>query len=255
MRLENKIAIVSGAAGGIGSAICRRFVAEGATVVGLDIDADLGKPVFEQLAASGHAGYFVEGDVTSKDQVTNWVSEVEKRFGHIDVAVSNAGGIRGVYFDVVNTEEEDWDRTQDLNLKAPYLIGRAVLPGMLDRSSGSIVNVGSAAGLGGPQKQSAYAAAKAGTINLTRAMAMDYAGSGVRVNCVCPGLTDTPPIQRMFNFYGDPKEIEKRFISNIPLGRMGRPEELANVILFIASDEASYMTGAVIPVDGGWTAR
>ena len=160
-----------------------------------------------------------------------------------------------MFFDVVNTPEEGWDLVQSVNLRSMYLMCRAVVPVMLQGGGGAIVNLGSVSSLTGSKDRAAYSAAKGGVLNLTRAMSIDYAERGVRVNCVAPGLTDTPRISRMFQHLGDGEARLGEYLTGVPMGRMATADEVAAAIVFLVSDEASFITGSLLPVDGGFLAR
>ena len=245
--MKEKIVVVTGAAGGIGEATVKEMLQEGAIVTGLDVDVDRGRQLAADVAGRGEFR-FVGCDVAIAEEVELAIAGVITAHGRIDALCNVAGNTRGIMFDVVNTDEAGWDLVQAINLKSVYLVSRAVLPHMLERGSGSIINIASTAGMRGYADRAAYSAAKGGVISLTRAMATDYAGSGVRVNCISPGAIDTPAISKMVAELG-PERLG--FLEDVPMHRMGKAEEVARVIRFLASDESSYMAGAVVPVDGG----
>jgi meso-butanediol dehydrogenase / (S,S)-butanediol dehydrogenase / diacetyl reductase len=239
-RLEGKVALVTGAGSGIGAACARRFHDEGARVAGLDIAVPNAHPCDE----------FVIVDVRDAVAVGDAVDGVVAKLGRIDVLV-NAAGVAS--FGTADTiDEAEWSRVVDINLKGTWLVARAVLPGMVERGSGSIVNLASVEGIEGGQAQTAYNVAKGGVVLLTRSMAVDYGPSNVRVNCLCPGMIETPmtaPLQ-------EPglKGVHDWFEAQHLLGRTGRPEEVAAAALFLASDDASFVTGHALAVDGGFLA-
>ena len=239
-RLAGKVALVTGAASGIGAACAQRFHDEGARVAGLDMAVPDAHP----------CEVFVTADVRDADAVGAVVSSVVAHLGPIDVLV-NAAGVSS--FGTADTiDETEWNRVLDINLKGTWLVARAVVPGMVERGAGSIVNLASVEGIEGGQAQTAYNASKGGVVLLTRSMAVDYGPYGVRVNCLCPGMIETP----MTVMLQEPglKGVHDWFESQHLLGRTGKPEEVAAAALFLASDDASFVTGATLMVDGGYTA-
>jgi NAD(P)-dependent dehydrogenase (short-subunit alcohol dehydrogenase family) len=247
-RLAGRVALVTGAASGIGAACAARFVAEGARVVGLDLATD-GDEAWRR--ASGAGAVLVQGDVREEDAAARGVREVAQRFGALDVVV-NAAGIAGGG-PVHQVSLEAWRRVIDVNLTGTFLVCKHATAVMLERGGGSIVNVASVEGLEGSEGGSAYNASKGGVVLLTKAMAMDYARRGIRVNAVCPGFVDTPLLRRVFDEMGL-GEFKAKVADAHQLGRLGRAEEIAAAVLFLASDDASFVTGHALPVDGGYTA-
>jgi NAD(P)-dependent dehydrogenase (short-subunit alcohol dehydrogenase family) len=231
--------IVTGARGGIGEATARKFMKLGDRVYGTDL----------AFGETPHDFIEVICDVTDPDAVRGLVERAVSETGRIDVLVNNAG-IR-VEADVINTTIEEWDRMMAVNLTAVFLGCKFALPHMLKQASGAIVNVASAAGLNPLPNRAAYCANKAGVIGLTRQMALQYARQGVRVNAVCPGSTLTPFARDAMAKTGDPAAAEAAVSERLPIGRFGRPEEIANAIAYFASDEASFITGSILDVDGG----
>jgi meso-butanediol dehydrogenase/(S,S)-butanediol dehydrogenase/diacetyl reductase len=243
-KLKGKVALITGAASGIGAACAQRLMKEGAQVAGMDVQ----KPLDEGLWG-GDSMFLDTVDVREESSIVQAVAAVRERLGSIDVLI-NAAGVGGG-FDVAHVlEQEDWDRTLDINLKGTWLVAKHVLPDMLERGAGSIVNVASVEGLEGFSGSLAYNASKGGVVLVTKNMALDYGKSGIRVNCVCPGLIETPLTQQI----ADIPEIQQQMVSWHALERAGKPAEVANAILFLASDEASFVTGHSLVVDGGWTA-
>ena len=250
-RLDGKVAIITGMAAGIGEASAFLFAREGAIVVGADIDGERGEQVIEKIREEGGRGYFVRADVSRNGDVKK-TFEKAQGLGGVDVLFNNAG--IEVVKSLVETTEEEWDRSVAVNLKSAFLCCRHAIPVMEEKGGGSIINTSSAAGLVGSFSAS-YSAAKGGIIALTRALAVDLGPSGIRVNCLCPGAIETPMLTRVMLKQGDLKEVRERRIKNYPVGRFGTPIEVAQAALFLASDDASFITGAVLPVDGGFTSR
>jgi NAD(P)-dependent dehydrogenase (short-subunit alcohol dehydrogenase family) len=255
MRLEGKVAIITGAGSGIGRATALRFGREGAPVVVADIDVDAAEAVSEEIRAAGGEATAVRVDVSQPEQVREMVDVAVRTYGRVDVMFSNAG----IEFPARATEIEpdDWDRVMAVNLKSVYLCARYVIPQMSAQGGGVIINTASQLGLVGYPNFAVYNAAKGGVINLTRNLALDYAKEGIRVNAVCPGPCDTPHIDRQLAELSPQEQQEVRDTINslVPLGRMARPEEIAGAVIFLASDDASYMTGSMLVVDGGYTAQ
>ncbi len=249
-RLEGKVAFVTGAASGIGSACALRFAQEGARVVGFDA-AEKGDGRWAEAARISPGALLIAGDVRREDVVAAAVATARERFGRLDVVVNSAGVAGGGPVHLLSVEE--WDRVVDINLKGTFLVCKHAVPAMLEQGAGSIVNIASIEGLEASEGGSAYNASKAGVVLLTRNMAMDYGRRGLRVNAICPGFVDTPLFNQVFDTAGL-EEYRGRILEAHQLGRAGRPEEIANAALFLASDEASFVTGHALVVDGGFTA-
>ena len=251
MRFAGKTAIVTGAGSGIGLATTRRLATDGATVIMADVrDAD------DEAAAiieSGSTVRFVLANVGQESQVRALVDEVVSSHGRVDILVNNAG----IAFarTVPDTTLEEWDRLMNVNLKGVFLCSRAVIPIMQQQGGGVIVNVSSEQGLVGASENAAYTATKGGVIQLTKSMAIDHGQDGIRVNCVCPGPVKTPLFDGFVESVEDPEAELRSFVEATILKRLGRPEEIASVIAFLASEESSYMTGSVVVADGGLTAQ
>ncbi len=246
-RLEGKTALITGAASGIGQACARRFTDEGATVAGLDIN----QPAAEEWAALGEQSKdaFFEADVRDEESVSAAVAQAAEALGRIDILVNAAGVATAGSVDSLDAAE--WDRVMDINLKGTFLSSKHVLQRMIQQQSGSIINLASIEGMEAFQNQAAYNASKGGVILLTKNMALDYGHMGIRVNCLCPGLIETPMTAALH--IEELAEVRKTFIDLHILGRSGTPEEVAAAALFLASDDASFVTGASLVVDGGFT--
>jgi len=244
MKLKGRVALVTGAGQGIGKSIALKFAAEGADLALLDINRDTCTETAEESKGLGVRCNVYEVDVAKRDQV-NWAyEEVLAVFGRVDILVNNAGFDRGAT--LLKVTEEDWDAVLDVHLKGTLNCVRAVVPTMIGRKYGKIINISSIYGKSGGIAASSYSAAKGGIIGLTKSIAKELGKSNITVNAVLPGLTDTPTIKKM------PQKYKKMIIDATPLKRMARPEEIANVVAFLASDESSYITGATIEVTGGW---
>jgi NAD(P)-dependent dehydrogenase (short-subunit alcohol dehydrogenase family) len=252
MKLTNSVAMITGAASGIGRATAALFAAEGATLVLTDIDG-------ERLAGTGlpadGRGWSHRADVSRAADVDGLVAGALQRFGRIDVLCNIAG--RSTFGDLLSTTEADWDDILASNLKSVFLCSKAVLPGMVERQRGVVVNMGSVWGLAAGSFAAAYCASKGAIIALTRSMAIDYAKYGIRVNALCPGGVETPMIDRYAAALPNVSATAARnFLkTGHPLGRLAEPDEIARAALFLACDDSSFMTGSHLVVDGGFLAR
>ena len=250
MRLQGLKCLVTGGAAGIGAATVKRFAAEGAEVCILDRDL----PKAQALAADlGQDHLAVELDVRHEPAVERAAAEVYARWGYIDVLVNNAGSELNKTYD--ETTVEEWDKVLDTDLKGPWLLCKHFVPGMVGRGSGSVINISSLNGLVGFPLSTAYGSAKGGLVVFTRDMAIELATSGVRINCVCPGVIETPMMERWTDLMPDKEEAKSMLRGVMPIGRMGTAEEVASAVLFFASADSSLCQGAVLSVDGGFTAQ
>jgi NAD(P)-dependent dehydrogenase (short-subunit alcohol dehydrogenase family) len=245
-RLAGKAALITGAGGGIGREIARRFTEEGARIAAADIDADAARETADALDGA----IAIEMDVTSWDSVSMGVRQAANEFGHLDTLVNNAG--IAILGEVQGIDEETWDKVMDTSLKSVFLVSKAAWP-YLAAAGGTIVNTASIAGLVGMQERTAYCTAKAGVVMITKCMALDGAKVGIRVNCVCPGYTRTPMLERALAAEADPDAVRHATIAQVPSGRLGESIDVAQAFVYLASVEAAYVTGASLVVDGGLT--
>ena len=273
-RVEGKVALITGAGSGIGEATVRRFAQEGAKVVVVDINEESGGRVAREIEAGGGQASPFRADVADSVDNEGMVRHAMDTFGRLDVLHNNA--ITLELGRVVDLTIDGWNRTIAVNLTATFLATKFALPGMVGQGGGVIINTSSVSGLKGDYGHAAYNAAKAGVINFTRTLAMEYGRDNIRANCVCPGLIATPPLRALFGegksdfpysttapsstpaperTLQDRQRLRQQVENSNPMGRLGRPEEIANLVLFLASDEASLITGGVYVADGGLTAQ
>lgn len=251
--LEGRVAFVTGGARGIGLACVERLQRAGSAVVFCDLDVDVGNEVAESLDGGPAPVEFVRCDVTAEEQVAQATAFAIERFGSLDVVVANAG--IDVPFDAATMTEEEWDRFFAIDLKSVWLSAKCALPQMRSQRRGSIVNIASIHAFVTSQGKFPYAAAKSGVVGLSRSLALNEGTLGIRVNAVCPGYTRTRMVMSGVESADDPVEAEREMLAIHPLGRIAEPIEIANVVAFLASDEASFITGAAVLVDGGLSAR
>lgn len=240
-----KVAIVTGAAGSLGRAVVEQLAERGGSVVAVDV-----VPAVSELESASVAA--IEGDVSLAETAERAVEAARERFGGLDVLVCNAGYI--VWTPILETSEEEWDRVQAVNVKGTFLSCRAAIPALRERGGGAIVSTASISGVVGLPNQSAYAASKGAIVQLTRQLAVELAPS-IRVNAVAPGAIDTPFFRQIVDSTDDPGGLTAAIAAEHPLGRIAAAEEVARTIVFLASDAAAFVTGAILPVDGGFTAR
>jgi NAD(P)-dependent dehydrogenase (short-subunit alcohol dehydrogenase family) len=249
LSLEGKIAMVTGAASGIGRGIAIRLAEMGASVAVLDINEEMGVETVAIITAEKGTGIFVRCDVRSTSECRNAVERTIASFGKIDILCNNAG--IAIRKDVVELAENEWDQAIDVTLKSIYLLSHEVIPHMIRNGGGSIINTGSGWSLKGGPRAASYCAAKGGALNLTRAMAIDHGKHNIRVNCVCPGDVQTPMLASECAQLGEDADAFMQEAANRPLGRVGTPDDVANAVLFLASDMSAWVTGTHLIVDGG----
>ncbi len=250
--LQGKIAIITGGASGIGLATAQLFTKQGANVVIADINTEQGKSVEWKICKSGGHAVFVQCDVTQQTDCQHAVKTAVEIFGGLDILFNNAGIIRRA--DIIGTTEEEWDRVMEVNVKSMFLMSKYAIPEISKRGGGAIINMGSGWGIKGGRNAISYCASKGAVVNMTRAMAIDYGSQNIRVNCICPGDTDTPMLRNEAKQLGLPEDEYLNTAKERPLNRYALPIEIAQAVLYLASEAASYITGAVIAVDGGGTA-
>ncbi len=251
-KLENKCALITGGASGIGFATAQLFAAEGAAVVIADINQEQGRQAEAAIRAAGGKAVFVQCNVALSADCQRAVQTAVETFGRLDIVFNNAGIIRRA--DALGTTEEEWERVMDVNVKSIFLMSKFAIPEIAKQGGGAIVNTGSGWGIKGGRNALSYCASKGAVVNMTRALAIDHGPQNIRVNCVCPGDTDTPMLRNEARQLG---QAEDKFLDEAkerPLNRYAQPLEIAQSVLYLASDDASYVTGAILAVDGGGTA-
>jgi NAD(P)-dependent dehydrogenase (short-subunit alcohol dehydrogenase family) len=251
-RLAGKVALITGGGTGIGKACSRMFVREGARVAVAGRRREPLEALVNEITAAKGEALAVQCDVTNRAQVERAVRETVTRFGGLHCLVNNAGAL--LVGTVEDTSDEDWARVIGTNLTGTFLVSRAALPELRRAGGGTIVNIASVLGLVGLKGRAAYTASKTGVVGLTRALAMDHAAEGIRVNCICPALVETEMVRGLYEKQADPQAAMRARLAMLPLGRLGKPEDVANMVVFLASEESSWLTGAALPLDGGLTA-
>jgi NAD(P)-dependent dehydrogenase (short-subunit alcohol dehydrogenase family) len=251
-RLDGKVAMVTGGGKGIGRAIALLFAQEGARVAVVNRKGG-GETTAKMINDKGGDALSAEADVSKASEVEEAVRVAVQHFGKIDILVNNAGIFLGG--SVTEFSEDNWDKIIDINLKGVFLCSKYVVVEMLKTGGGVVINISSILGLVGAEGEAAYCASKGGVVAFTKAMALDLARRNVRVNCICPGSVLTPLLDEFLVGTGDYEGALAREDAKIPIGRVAKPEEIAHMALYLASDESSYVTGAIMTIDGGWTAR
>lgn len=252
MRLTNKVAVVTGAAQGIGEGIARVFADEGASAVIADIQDDAGEAVAAAIRQSGGRAEYVHADVTSESDVRQLVEQTVRRLGRLDIVVNNAG--TAVVGSVEECTVEDWDKLMAINVRSIFLTAKHAVPHLRRSGGGAILNVGSVSSLVAQQGTPCYCASKGAVLLLTKSLALDYAPDRIRVNCLCPGITDTPLLRFHVGHTPDPEAHLRQRLSRVPTGEMLYPEDMGRAAAFLCSDEARGITGAHLLVDGGYLA-
>lgn len=253
-RFEGRRVIVTGGASGIGKTTAERFLEEGARVAVIDISGESCRAASEELKGKGHEVLMIQGDVSSSKDVRRAVREAAEALGGVDVLFNNAGIL--VEGTVEDVSEEAWDRIMSINVKGAFLMCKEVVPLMLKQGKGAIVNNASCSGLVGDRNAIAYNTSKGAVVLMTKCLALDYAQKGIRANCVCPGEIDTPMFRQEARSRNMPVEEYRKELCEVhPIGRLGVPREVADAVLFLASDDASFVTGAAFSVDGGYTCQ
>jgi NAD(P)-dependent dehydrogenase (short-subunit alcohol dehydrogenase family) len=249
MQLSGKVALITGGASGIGRATALLFAREGATVAIADLNAQAGEAVADEIARSGGRATFEPADVTRATDCRRLAERTIREFGRIDILFNNAGIIRRAT--ILDLSENDWDRVMAVNVKSIYLLSREVIPHMQKQGGGSIINTASGWGLAGGAKAAVYCASKGAVVLLTKAMAIDHGPQKIRVNCICPGDTNTGMLRAEAQQLGQANDRFLAEAANRPLGRIGSPDEIAHAVLYLASDASSFVTGTALVVDGG----
>ena len=252
-RLAGKVAIITGAASGIGKAGAILFAREGARITVADVDEPGGNAVVREIGSHGGKAIFVRTDVTKAADAKRMVDATISAFGRIDILYNNAGIVR--LGSVEELSEEDWDLVMDVNLKSVYLCSKYAIPYIKQAGGGSVINAGSTVSFVGSPKSAPYCASKGGLLILTKQMALDYAPFNIRVNAICPGVTDTPFAAQVFGSNPDPVQARRLSERARPIGRLAKPEEVARAALWLASDDSSLAMGSALVIDGGYTAQ
>jgi 2-keto-3-deoxy-L-fuconate dehydrogenase len=256
-RLDNKIAIVTGAGSGIGREIALLYAKQGAKVVVADVNLEAADSVSQEIATAGGTSNVQRMNVADEEEVKVAIAGTVERYGRLDILVNNAG-ISSVG-NLLETSAEEFDRVMAVNLRGVFLCSKYAVAQMVGQepAGGILVNIASVAGMIGIDRRAAYSTSKGGVIALTRSVAMDFVGQGIRANAICPGTVHTPFVEGYLerNFADTKDEVRKQLHARQPIGRMGRPDEIASAALYLASDEAAFVTGSCLVIDGGWTAK
>ena len=253
MKLQQRVAVITGAGSGIGRAMALLFAREGARILAADINGSAAQGTADAVGGADGTCQAFAVDVVQPEEVRAMVEQVVSAYGRIDILCNNAG--IGSTTDVVECEPDEWDRVMAVNVKSVYLGCKYAIPHMLAQGGGVIINTASVAGMVGLVKRASYSASKGAVIALTRQVAIEYVEQGIRVNCLCPGTVDSPWVGRLLNQAEDPAAARQALVARQPIGRLGTPEEVAAAALYLASDDAAFITGTGLVIDGGLTAR
>jgi NAD(P)-dependent dehydrogenase (short-subunit alcohol dehydrogenase family) len=253
MKLDQRVALITGAGSGIGRAMALRFAAEGARILAADINAESAEATAAAVRAAGGVAEPHTANVVDPAQVRLMVEQAHDAFGRLDILCNNAG--IGSTTTVVDQDPDEWDRVMAVNVKSVFLGCKYAIPLMLGQGGGVIINTASVAGMVGLINRAAYSASKGAVIALTKQIAVDYVERNIRVNCLCPGTVDSPWVGRLLAQSDDPAELRRSLEARQPMGRLGTPEEVAGAALYLASDDAAFITGTGLVIDGGLTAR
>ncbi len=253
MKLADRAAVITGAGSGIGQAMALLFAREGARILAADVNGTAAEETAAQVNAEGGTCQAMAVDVVEPEQVRGMIERAQAAFGCIDILCNNAG--IGSTTDVVECEPDEWDRVMAVNVKSVYLGCKYAIPLMIAQGGGVIINTASVAGMVGIVKRASYSASKGAVIALTRQVAIEFVEHGIRVNCLCPGTVDSPWVGRLLAQTDDPVAARQALVARQPMGRLGTPEEVAAAALYLASDDAAFITGTGLVIDGGLTAR
>jgi NAD(P)-dependent dehydrogenase (short-subunit alcohol dehydrogenase family) len=253
MRLDQRIAVITGAGSGIGREMALLFAREGAKILAADLNGAAAEETASMVEAAGGTCVSMAVDASLPADVEGMIARAVERYGRVDILCNNAG--IGSITDVVDCDPDEWDRVMTVNVKSVYLGCKYAIPRMIEQGGGVIVNTASVAGMVGIVKRASYSASKGAVIALTRQVAIEYVEQGIRVNCICPGTVDSPWVGRLLDQTDDPVAARSNLVARQPMGRLGTPQEIAKAALYLASDDAAFITGTGLVIDGGLTAR